>query len=197
MMVKSGSSGGADSSEYQMIVDINILNWTYFQIGTAYQPIKDGSRSEWNSAVLYYEKSIKILEPYRVLLTKLDFNAKGCKNTKNVDLNADFDCLSYRKHGLKSPLITAENFDTILEALSKTEDSLGGCNAALGNFESANDFYTRAILHARKYNGDKTKKLGMLCQALMNMGGLFNAQNNPTDAMIYIKEAVAIKMAKE
>jgi hypothetical protein len=28
----------------------------------------------------------------------------------------------------------------------------------------------------------------------MNMGGLFNIQNNPNEAMVYIQEAVAIKI---
>jgi hypothetical protein len=136
LMDKPGSSRRADDGDtsYDMVVDINILNWIYFQIGTAYQPItKNGTRSEWNTALSYYEKSIKILEPYRQLLTNLDFNIKGSKKPENSDdLHTDLDCLSYRRYGLKSPLITEENFDSILEALSKTEDSLGGCHAALG-----------------------------------------------------------------
>mmetsp|Transcript_11263 Transcript_11263/g.10893 ORF Transcript_11263/g.10893 Transcript_11263/m.10893 type:complete len:329 (+) Transcript_11263:104-1090(+) len=197
-MDKPGSSRRTDggNTSNDMVVDIKILNWIYFQLGTAYQPItKNGTRTEWTTALSYYEKSIKILEPYRQLLMKLDFSIEGSNKTDDSDdLTTDFDCLSYRRHGLKSPLITDENFGSILEALSKTEDSLGGCHAALGNYSAANDFYSRAILHARKYNGEKSKKLELLCQSLMNMGGLFNIQNNPNEAMVYIQEAVAIKI---
>lgn len=200
---------------HNMVVDITILNVIYFYIGIAYQPTKENSpRSEWNKAVSYYEKSTKTLEPYRILFSKLDSDIKDNKDSESTDVhyqhtdgpnsgpdrdpNTDpdknpkmdsLDASDYRLCGVDPSLITIENFNHVFEMLSNAEDRLGGCHTVLSNFIVADHFYNQAILHARKFNGEKSKKLKLLCQALLNRGVLFNMQNKPIEAMLYIQEA--------